>query len=279
MEKIGDEIIFCCRVLTLEHLACCVSAFLKTLDCYGSYLDSTRTKLDVKGAGWTAAFPAPNITVEISSSSDSASEIPDESLEIEADNYPNRFDFLGKEIDSGFRSSKFAAADKFTASIELAFLLASASRRQLFTEKFTYHGRQILKGVIADRPYPIVTIDSERSVSRREVITREKALTGEINVDPLHLCEFLESFMLAEGIDLPVVPRLEPSGDDLVFPKCYQEFRKAWDSNNQETEERERSEQEASKMEDCGDGGELPDELDEALLQTLARSEQDQETN
>ncbi|NJL09132.1 MAG: hypothetical protein HC900_13530 [Methylacidiphilales bacterium] len=278
-KTIGDEIIFCCRILTLEHLACCSSAFLKTLDDYGSYLDSTRTKLDVKGAGWTAAFPAPNITVEIASSSAAAGEIPDESIEIEADKSPNRFDFLGKEIDSGFRSSKFAAADKFTASLELASLLSFASRHQLFAAKFTYHGRQVLKGVIADRPYPIVTIDSERSVSRREVRTREKALTGEVNIDSLHLCEFLEAFMRDEGIDLPNVPSISVPRDGNRLPECYNEFKKAWNSNNQENEKRERSEQEASEMGDCADDGELPQALDAALSLTLARSEQDQEAS
>ena len=71
---------------------------------------------------------------------------------------PPNLTFLGKEIDSGFRVARHATSDRFTPSAELAWMLCLAHRHRLFTTpQFLYHGRQILKGVIGDRPYPIIS--------------------------------------------------------------------------------------------------------------------------
>ena len=95
-KTIGDEILFCCRVLHLEHLACATGAFLDALDGYGKYLDGVGKRLDVKGAGWIAAFPVPNITVKITEDSDAADIQIDEEFEKRADETPSEFDFFGK---------------------------------------------------------------------------------------------------------------------------------------------------------------------------------------
>ena len=141
-KTIGDEILFCTRLHSLEHLAHCVSSFLRALEDYGAYLDSTGNQLDVKGAGWVAAFPAPNVTVEVlgGSSNRAIKELFDEDFELLADQSPDVFDFLGKEIDSGFRSARNAASDRLTASIELAWLLAEAAHAEIFTARFHIMG-------------------------------------------------------------------------------------------------------------------------------------------
>ena len=101
-KTIGDEILFCCRVLTLEHLSACVEAFLKTLKEYGQILDKSGKHLDVKGAGWLAAFPAPNVTVHVSGRHGKTAIDPaqyvyiTEEFETLADFAPGDFDFLTK---------------------------------------------------------------------------------------------------------------------------------------------------------------------------------------
>jgi hypothetical protein len=91
-------------------------------------LENEKFKLDVKGSGWLAEFPSRNMTVEITDQA-KEDEIEDEAFELRADERPSSFDFLGPEIDSGFRIGRNAAADRFTASIELAYHLAEAAQK------------------------------------------------------------------------------------------------------------------------------------------------------
>lgn len=121
-----------------EHLAACITAFLGALEDYGRILDRDGKRLDVKGAGWVAAFPAPNVTVEIlrsgAAQADAADQIEEE-LEQRADAAPGALDFLGKQIDSGFRTAKNAASDR-SLSLELAWLLADAAHSEIFLRNF-----------------------------------------------------------------------------------------------------------------------------------------------
>ena len=200
-------------------LACATGAFLDALDeDAANILISAGKRLDVKGAGWIAAFPVPNITVKITEDADAADIQIDEEFEKRADETPSEFDFLGKEIDSGFRVARYKqTSDRFTPSAELAWMLCLAHRHRLFTTpQFLYHGRQILKGVIGDRPYLIISLDSERNPLRRMTRARERAVTREVDTTPLNLEDFLHSFMVEENIDRPVIPRL---GEEIRDPR------------------------------------------------------------
>lgn len=273
-KTIGDEILFCARLHSLEHLAHCVTSFLRALEDYGAYLDSTGNQLDVKGAGWVAAFPAPNVTVEVlgGSSDWSLKGLFDEDFELSADQKPNDFDFLGKEIDSGFRSAKNAASDRLTASIELAWLLAEAAHAEIFPARFSYHGRQILKGVISDRPYPIVTIDAERSILRKEVRKRERAVSRDTEAEPMHLRDFLKSFMEDEKIDFPLLNRDANIGAPFTMPASYEAFKKVWEASATESEQRAADEF-ASETALDGTSADLPSAISDALDDTIAKAE------
>jgi len=175
-KTVGDEIIFCCRVCRSDHLVCIMNAFIQALAEYGDVLEKNGGHLDVKGTAWLAAFPSPNITVEMSSDDQrSFSIFPDEQMESRADIAPHEFDFLGKSIDCGFRLGKFSSADKFALSVELALALCEAaeSNGHRFIGVFNYDGRTELRGVLAGHPYPIVTIDTQRSAMRRRVLKKK----------------------------------------------------------------------------------------------------------
>lgn len=270
-KTIGDEIIFCCRVHDIEHLAQCVTAFLRALEAYGTLLEK-RGPLNVKGSGWVAAFPAPNISIEVFGHENVASPRNDnaksfeaphvqqsESFERRADQHPHKFDFLGKGIDTGFRVAKNASAERFTASVQLGYLLAKASCEQKFSYPFGYHGREILKGVNGDRPYPVISVDTERNNKRRELRDRERALTQQPYVTALALADFLTSFMSNDNIELPhihfrgaAIPHDEPSS--------YSNFKQAWHNNVAEAAKRQSSEDKAAEIEDGG-GTDIPSEL------------------
>lgn len=240
-KTIGDEILFCCRVTSVQHVACCVQAFLASLDEFGRYLEQNEIPLDVKGSGWLAAFPAENISIQILSDglSDSGDlGLPTEDFEREVDRAPHKFDFLGTGIDTGFRISKNASTDKFTASVGLAWVLCDAAVHNHFNGTFDYHGREPFKGVNRDQPYPVVTILSERDEQKRTLRERERLVRGEDHASPLALRDFLNSFMEHVAIDAPKLPLLD-GGGPIRPPESYERYISAWASGANEAEKRD----------------------------------------
>jgi hypothetical protein len=279
-KSIGDELLFCTRLNSHEHLACCVDAFLHALNEYGKKLDSDGKQMDVKGAGWVAAFPAPNVTVtsvELPSNVDYLAE----DLENKADLEPSSYDFLGKDIDSGFRVARHASSDRFVASVELAWLLSEAHRNRFVGCTFGYHGRHILKGVLRDRPYPIISLDTERSASRRDVHTYEQALLPHGIVNATSIRDFCEAFMADEGIEFPLLNRHGEDIDCSRLPKSYLHFQEAAKVTMEENARRSVTEKEAGDAPDEGDGeADLPSEVtSQADLQVKTSAETDRDSS
>jgi len=258
-KSIGDELLFCARLLSHEHLAGCIGGFLAALDSYGKILDASGKHMDVKGAGWVAAFPAANVTVT-STELPSTTDYLAEDLENEADKTPRGFDFLGRDIDSGFRVARHATSDRFIASIELAWLLSEAHRNRFVGCNFGYHGRHILKGVLKERPYPIISLDTERSTSRRDVRSYEQALLPTVSLDSTKIRDFCGAFMKDEGIELPVLNRDGESLDQSSLPGSYRKFLLSAKETLRENAERDKAEREAGEEPD-GIATELPDDV------------------
>ncbi|XAZ23422.1 hypothetical protein LVY75_32285 [Sinorhizobium sp. B11] len=271
-KTIGDEIVFCCRLSCLSHLVLCVSAFVNALEQYGRYLDSQESvKLDVKGYGWIAAFPFPNVTVRVFDPTDSDTitalppqEIPDEAIELAADSKPAQFDFLGREIDSGFRTGKFCSADKFSMSVELAWLISRyGDEAPMKGVEFAYSGRQELKGVLNDRPYPIVSIDVERSAARRKVRDRERELISGKALKAMQIHDFLESFIDDEGIPRLWLRLTAQDSSVPSLPADYLRFRATWESIALELVNRSLSERESADEDNQADDA---DELNDSIV-------------
>lgn len=261
---IGDEILFCCRVVSHRHLSCCMTSFLSALEDYGKLLDGTG--LDVKGAGWVAAFPSENISLAINDGNISATrpneEVVTEDFESDADLNPNRFDFLGRSMDTGFRVAKAASSERFAASAELAYLLASSQIHQMFLHKFRYDGRHELKGVNENRPYPVINIETERDLLKREVKSRERLLTREPDIDALPLHDFLSSFLEEAKLELPRLSIF--SNDDPVNPPpSYDRYKSEWSSTLKGTQEQEKSVQQAENESNQGGDELLPTSITE----------------
>jgi hypothetical protein len=279
-KTIGDEIIFCCRIRSADHLVCIVHSFMQSLSDYGRVLDARDKYLDVKGAAWIAAFPAPNVTVEVFQGADEAAEetsdsdLPSEELERVADDEPHKVDFLGKGIDCGFRLAKYSSSDKLTLSVELALALCDAANSEgaRFQGQFNYLGREELKGVIGGRPYPIVTIDTERNPNRKKVMDLERSVNGHPLVPAVTLGNFLRSLMLDEDIEVALFPEIGVSLIDEARPQSYSAFRTAWESIANESSKRQQSEISAADADDLA--GEVPQEV-EAALDDLAAPAKD----
>ena len=237
-KTIGDEIIFCSRVHSIEHAAASVSAFLKALEHYSKRLESDDKPLRLKGAGWLAAFPAPNISITVTSDpvagEHAASVMPSENseeFERTADHAPHRFDFLGKGIDTGFRIAKNASEDRFVTSVQLGYVLALAATKKKFPYMFGYHGRETLKGVINGAPYPVVSVDTERDEIKSKLKSREAALTGEATIQAHALCDFLETFMKVSSIDIPCLGEGQAAWESDNWPESYLRYQAAFEEN------------------------------------------------
>lgn len=272
-KTIGDEILFCCRVYSIEHVACCVTAFIQALEEMGKSFEANDIPLDVKGAGWLAAFPAENISIEIfnGKATGEDDDLPTEPFEEDADAYPHRYDFLGTGIDTGFRIAKNASAERLTASIGLAFILCRAAIHGHFIGSFEYHGRERFKGVNRDQPYPVVSIVSERDEKKRMLKERERMVNGEQKASPVALADFLREFMVHEKIDLPMLPEKEGS-EQPKLPQSYETFCTGWLASRDENAKRDKGIDDAAEAAE-NDPSDQP--LPAEVLKSLDQENQD----
>ena len=246
-KTIGDEVVFCVRVHNLEHFTACVTSFIRALRDYGRQLENDGF-LDVKGTIWVGAFPAPNTSVMISgcdSNSGYNTKIDEnycEEYEQAADDEPRNFDFLGRDIDLGFRIAKHARAEDLALSCEAAFLLCEANKAHQFHEKFNFNGRDVLKGVMRGKPYPVVTIDTERNNLKSEIADLESNLSGGggANVNVNSLSRFLTLLFGVEKIAFPVLPKRGHAIE--AMPSDYNEFVGLWQEEQFEITSREEGE-------------------------------------
>ncbi len=175
-KAIGDEIVFCGRVTNKTSVATALKTFIKTLTDYRDNLNSEALELNVKGAGWLAAFPTPNRTVEVRPRSEHGEFLSaSEALELEADQAPFNFDFLGKGIDTGFRIASKSHPERFTLCVQLARLLCSMRKDIAIAHEIHVDHPTELKGVNGGIPYPslyINTLDHLKIARVRELERR-----------------------------------------------------------------------------------------------------------
>lgn len=135
----GDEVIFMTRPSSPEELTSTLLALLRTMRLYEErhFQD---VPLRLKGAAWLAGFDGQNIEIEIP--------------ELSSGEGGAHLDFIGPDIDLGFRIGKFARAGSLAVSLDVLEVVlgaANAERAALYLM-----GREPLKGVMFGRAYPIV---------------------------------------------------------------------------------------------------------------------------
>lgn len=136
---LGDEAIFVARPGSAEEAVSILLALLRTMKLYEAKHFGT-LPLRLKATAWLADFSGPNIELAIPELSSSEA-VP-------------HVDFIGPDIDLGFRLSKFARPACMVVSLDLLELVLGAAN--LASVKLHLVGREELKGVMFGRPYPIV---------------------------------------------------------------------------------------------------------------------------
>jgi hypothetical protein len=142
-KAIGDELIYQFPVTSRRHLHWLITAFLTGLRTIDRKLTTTEQNsqrgLRLKGSAWVAGFPVRNRAIELPGSK-------------------GQEDFLGPDIDTGFRLGKCTRSGMLVVSVELAELLSEApgDLNPIIGKRV---GWEQLKGVWNDLAYPIIWVD------------------------------------------------------------------------------------------------------------------------
>lgn len=143
----GDEVIFVAQPASAEELTSILRALLRTMKFYEAN-QFEMLPLRLKGTAWLADFAEHNIELDIP--------------ELSASDVAPHIDFIGPDLDLGFRISKFARPQSLVLSLDLVELLLLASN--LPSIALYLVGQEELKGVMFGRPYPIIWMhDAEES--------------------------------------------------------------------------------------------------------------------
>jgi len=134
----GDEVVFVTQPSSPEELTSILIALLRTMQLYEDR-HFQQLPLRLKGTAWLADFEGHNIEIEI----------PELSSGTGA-----HLDFIGPDIDLGFRISKFARPGSMVISLDVLEIVLGA--RNAARAALYVMGKEPLKGVMFGRPYPIV---------------------------------------------------------------------------------------------------------------------------
>ncbi|MCT2401526.1 hypothetical protein [Novosphingobium mangrovi (ex Huang et al. 2023)] len=138
-KAMGDEVIFTARPSSPEELVGILRVLLRTMRLYEA-THFPKLPLRLKGTAWLADFSENNIALEIP--------------ELSSGDASPHLDFIGPDLDLGFRLSKFARPASLVLSLDLVEMLLEADNRS--TVAMYLVGREELKGVMFGRPYPII---------------------------------------------------------------------------------------------------------------------------
>lgn len=144
----GDEILFHVVLTRHEEAAAHVWALIEAARSFDSEWSggSGKSPMPLKLTAWHAGFPVTNAVVRIPGTDD---------------NDKAKYDFIGPNIDIGFRLTRHADRRWVPLSAGLALMLIDWLNRQSQSPvlRMSYRGRQSLKGVIDDAPHPVFFVD------------------------------------------------------------------------------------------------------------------------
>lgn len=209
-KALGDELIFVTELRNRHAAAVYIRAFRLALQ-KAAY---NWTNLRFKGTAWLAGFPIGNAEIPIASSRTGMGFAAD---------------FVGPQIDAGFRLKNFATSRKFILSADLVYLLARAGRHGM---DFYFDGDEPLKGVMHGKAYPLIWVDCEaqptgKRKSAQPTLNQIKdLLQGRAKAKPNQLLSYLHAWLGEWGgkVSRPFI--CSDQFDDLRKPEGYE---KAWE--------------------------------------------------
>lgn len=274
-KTVGDEIIFVNRVNSCFEVCVLVIAFSEALSEYLNDLkdDEKKHSLGIKGSGWVASFPSPNIAISKPAASDSTDRDLNESEEIEssADDAPDFHEFLGKGLDYGFRIAQNSSDNFLALSPGLANILARPRVNEDYeclSVRLRVNSPVKLKGVLNGKDYPAVGIPIDRDLNwARLRETQERLLSGDQSNDK-DIRDYLAHFIKLHEIEEPIL-KVRPDEDDPSPPSYYTEkYVPDWVASAQEVTDQDEAIKESAIAKD-GDNS-LEANFLEELLKLIA---------
>ncbi len=213
----GDELIYTKTLTDHRQALACVLAWMATVENHRKELKAAYPTLDLKAAAWLAGFPVNNAEVVLSR----RPQVRDQMLDGDAvlsnlilldefhtngssNNGDMTRDFIGPSMDTGFRISSLATPRKFALTIDLAYMLAVASKPEYLDDtlkharepSFKYDGRVGLKGVYGGEPYPFFWIDMK---GQDPLHRSEDDLLPSVTIKPHNVENFCQQFFQAHA--------------------------------------------------------------------------------
>jgi len=147
---IGDEIIFLAHPTSARQTQLLTNAFYNTIINYDNKIFE-RWPLRVRGCCWAAQISSRNRQIEIPEMMGS-------------DSSQTYVDYLGPDVDAGFRLAGCVGRGQLMVSSNLVQLLAGLEESEGI--QFHYIGRKVLKGVYKGRPYPLFLMSRADSMPK-----------------------------------------------------------------------------------------------------------------
>jgi class 3 adenylate cyclase len=154
----GDEVIFVTMPRSAREAMLATTAFVRTVNDYDQRL-AARWPLHIRGTCWAAEIGQRNRRIDIPEMFGGRNGEP-------------YLDFLGPDVDTGFRLGAHGAPGEVIISPNLAETIAAV---QADDPRLRFHriGDKPLKGVIAGQPFPLIltsTVDAAARSHPRPVI-------------------------------------------------------------------------------------------------------------
>lgn len=145
---IGDEIVFLSHPVSRRQAQLIALAFYYTIVKYDANLFE-RYPLRLRGCCWAAQISDRNRRISIPEM-------------IASDASQMYIDYLGPDVDAGFRLASCVGRGQLLVSSNLVQVLAGM--RESEGIRFHYVGRKVLKGVYKGRPYPLFLMSRTESM-------------------------------------------------------------------------------------------------------------------
>jgi len=161
----GDEIVFSIELTDDQTTTRLLKAFLGSVSLFDKRLYEF-CGLNLRGCCWVASFPGRNIEIEV----------PEMAVAGDRTNDIYR-EYLGPDVDLGFRLSGYPNAGENIISLELAMMMRGAIvNRDL---SLSVEGYESLKGLFAGCPYPIIKVainpeSAERGIDEEDLVRIDK---------------------------------------------------------------------------------------------------------
>lgn len=171
----GDELLYVCELQSLSHAHAQLHVWLSTLERYRNDFTEGQRRLDVKSTAWIGLFPLPNCEVFYRRGGQLEHDAARDPVLVQSELRDEWYagnrgaitrDFVGPSIDTGFRLTSWSTPRRLIMSVDLAFLLTNSGTRGVGPLRLHLSGRETLKGVVGDEPYPTLWVPVDAWAAR-----------------------------------------------------------------------------------------------------------------